>query len=158
MAPLNYLGIDYGSKRIGLAIGDDDIGVATPILAIGVQGQKQVLRDLELVLKERRVGAIVIGYPYNMNGSVGFKAKEVDAFVEVLEARFHLPVHRVDERLTTHQVESDLRAAGRKTKTDKKTRQSGEIDSRAASLILQDYLSLQNPMLLPEMDDMEEDY
>jgi putative Holliday junction resolvase len=160
---LNYLGIDYGSRRIGLAIGDGDIGVATPVQAIGVQGKKQVLRDLEQVIKMRHIHEIVIGYPYNMNGSVGFKAKEVDEFVSVLEQRFSLPVHRVDERLTTHQVECDLKAAGRKTKTDKKTRQSGEIDSRAAALILQDYLSLNAPQLLPdpfddEFDPMEEDY
>jgi putative Holliday junction resolvase len=66
---------------------------------------------------------------------VGFKAKEVDAFIAELEKRFRLPVHRVDERLSSHTVEQGLR--GQKKKP---SRQSGEIDSRAAALILQDFV------------------
>jgi putative Holliday junction resolvase len=66
---------------------------------------------------------------------VGFKAKEVDAFIAELEKRFRLPVHRVDERLSSHTVEQGLRAQKKKP-----SRQSGEIDSRAAALILQDFV------------------
>ena len=70
-----------------------------------------------------------------MDGSTGFKAKEVEAFIVKLKDRFSLPVATVDERLTSHQVEQQLKAQNRKL-----DRKSGEIDSRAASLILQDYL------------------
>lgn len=66
-----------------------------------------------------------------MDGSVGFKAREVDAFIENLEKRFRLPVHRADERLSSHSVEQRLK--GQKKKPDRK---SEEIDSRAAALIL----------------------
>ena len=70
-----------------------------------------------------------------MNGSVGFKAKEVDLFITELERRFRLPVHRVDERLSSHSVEQGL-----KFQKKKPSRQSGEIDSHAAALILQDFI------------------
>ena len=95
------------------------------------------MRQIESVIKARRVVRLVVGYPLNMDGSVGFKAKEVDEFIEVLEKRFKLPVHRVDERLSSHSVEQGLR--GQK----KPDRKSGEIDSRAAALILQDFVEEQ---------------
>ena len=78
---------------------------------------------------------LIVGYPLNMDGSVGFKAREVDEFIEAIEKRFRLPVHRVDERLSSHSVEQGLK--GQKRKPDRK---SGEIDSRAAALILQDFM------------------
>jgi putative Holliday junction resolvase len=93
------------------------------------------MRHIESMIQQRRAQALVVGYPLNMDGSVGFKAKEVDAFIEELEKRFRLPVHRVDERLSSHSVEQGLR--GQKKKP---SRQSGEIDSRAAALILQDFI------------------
>lgn len=141
---MNYLGIDYGEKRIGLSFGDE-IGVAVPIAALTQPSLKDRLNALAEVIKTRRISALVIGYPYNMDGSAGFKAREVDAFIERLEARFRLPVHRVDERLTSHQAQADLRQQGRSTRSDRKVRKSGDIDSRAAALILQDYLNQQAP-------------
>ena len=87
--------------------------------------------------------------PYNMNGSSGFKAKEVEAFIEQLKSRFQLPVTTVDERLTSHQVEQELKLQKRQV-----DRRSGEIDSRAAALILQDYLDQQlgQNLAMPEED------
>ena len=95
------------------------------------------------MIEERRITDLVVGYPYNMDGSAGFKAEEVDSFIDLLTERFGLHVHRVDERLTTHQAESDLKLASKKTKRNRKTRRSGEIDSRAAAIILQDFLDQQ---------------
>ncbi len=141
---MNILGIDYGTKRIGLAYGDE-LGVAVPVESIPVKSHAQVMEDLQKQIEKRNISALVIGYPLNMDSSVGFKAKEVDAFITKLEKCFGLPVYKADERLTTQQVESDLRSHGRKTKTDRKVRASGEIDSRAAALILQDYLDIRFP-------------
>lgn len=145
---MNYLGIDYGEKRVGLAFGDD-LGLAVPLPAAVESTQKKRLEHIVRVVKERRIQKIVIGYPYNMDGSVGFKAKEVDAFVVELNKLMDLPVSRVDERLTSHTVESQLKAMNRKA--DRKT---GEVDSRAAALILQDYLDQQVGTVLeyPEED------
>jgi len=131
---MNLLGIDWGEKRIGLAYADE-LGVALPLPAALAKTKKERLRHIEAVIARRRVTALVVGYPLNMDGSVGFKAKEVDAFIEELEKRFRLPVHRIDERLSSHSVEQGLRGEKRKP-----SRQSGEIDSRAAALILQDFV------------------
>ncbi|MEM8866675.1 MAG: Holliday junction resolvase RuvX [Verrucomicrobiota bacterium] len=131
---MNYLGIDWGEKRIGLAFANE-VGVAYPLPAATARSKKERLRQIEEAIHARSVDVLVVGYPLNMNGSVGFKAQEVDAFITDLEKRFRLPVHRIDERLSSHSVEQGLR--GRKKKPD---RRSGEIDSRAAALILQDFI------------------
>ncbi len=145
---MNYLGIDYGEKRIGLSFGDD-LGMAVPIpAAVEATVEKRLLHIGE-VIKQRKIKQLVIGMPYNMNGSKGFKAKEVDEFIKVLEEQFGLPIGQSDERLTSHQVEEQLKAQKRKV-----DRRSGEVDSRAATLILQDYLDqvLSQAMEIPEGD------
>jgi len=129
-----FLGVDYGEKRVGLAFGDD-LGLASPLPAAVERTKEARLVRIQKIITERRVTAIVIGYPYNMDGTVGFKAREVDQFVKLLEKRFGLPVHRIDERLTSHEAESRL-----KTKKKPPSRRSGEVDSLAAAIILQDYL------------------
>jgi putative Holliday junction resolvase len=79
-----------------------------------------------------------------MDGTAGFKAKEVDAFAERLRAEFKLPVHLVDERLTSYEAESTIAKSKRRS-----VRASGVIDSRAATLILQDFLNQQFPPAMP---------
>lgn len=146
---MRCLGIDYGEKRIGLACGDE-LGVATP-LAAAVQGTVAGRMDyIAELIEQRSVTDIVIGYPYNMDGTIGFKAREVDAFILLLEERFQLPVHRIDERLTSHQVETDMRLSGNR---ERALRRSGIVDSGAAAIILQDWLDLTlPPMELPGED------
>ena len=133
---MNYLGIDWGEKRIGLAFADE-IGVALPLPAAVEPTKKARLKHISDVIRQRSVATLVVGYPLNMDGSVGFKAEEVDAFIVELERRFQLPVHRVDERLSSHSVEQGYKGRRRPD------RQSGEIDSRAAALILQDFIEEQ---------------
>lgn len=134
---MNYLGIDWGEKRIGLAFADE-VGIAVPLPAAVAAAKQDRMAHIEQMITQRRVQALVVGYPLNMDGTVGFKAREVDAFIETLEKRFRLPVHRVDERLSSHSVEQGLK--GQKKKPSRK---SGEIDSRAAALILQDFIEAQ---------------
>ncbi|MDQ8180088.1 Holliday junction resolvase RuvX [Pelagicoccus sp. SDUM812005] len=141
---MRCIGVDYGERRVGVAYGDE-IGVATPLPAIVKATEAERIQALVDLAKERRATDFVFGYPYNMDGSVGFKAKEVDAFVEKLLKQIDLPVHRLDERLTSVEA-SKAFPKGR----DDELRRSGKIDSVAASLILQDYLN-QN-VELPEYD------
>lgn len=136
---MKCLGIDYGEKRIGLAYGDE-VGVAVPLPAALGHDLDTRLQAIEQTIRTRGIDRLVVGYPYNMDGTIGFKAKEVDAFIEQLEQRFALPVERVDESLTTHTVQQGLKATGRASKHTRKDRNSGHVDSRAAALILQDYL------------------
>ena len=136
---MKFLGIDYGTRRIGLATGDE-LGIATPIPALVEADPEARRRLLAAVVKTRRIQEIVLGLPLNMDGSTGFKAKETQAFAEELRAEFGLPVHLVDERLTSHIVES-----GMNQKQLREIRGKGIIDSRAAAVILQDYLDQRFP-------------
>lgn len=136
---MRCLGIDYGTKRVGLAHGDE-IGVATPLPALTDADPAVRWRRLGEVIRQRRISDLVLGYPYNMDGSVGFKAKEVDAFATRLRAEFGLPVHLVDETLTSAEAESSIARKDRRA-----VRDSGLVDSRAACLILQDFLDQKFP-------------
>lgn len=141
---MHCLGIDYGTKRVGLAHGDE-IGVATPLPALVDADETVRWRKLGELIKQRRFTDLVLGYPYNMDGSVGFKAKEVDAFAARLRAEFGLPVHLIDETLTSSEAESSIAKKDRRG-----VRDSGLIDSRAACLILQDYLDQKFPPQISE--------
>src|SRR3954471_18219042 len=104
---MRCLGIDYGTRRVGLAQGDE-IGVATPLPALVDADESVRWKKLGDLVRQRRITDLVLGYPYNMDGSVGFKAKEVDAFAAKLKAAFGLPVHLVDETLTSSEAESSI--------------------------------------------------
>jgi putative Holliday junction resolvase len=138
---MRFLGLDYGTRRIGLSFGDE-LGVATPLPALTSADAAQQWVGLQRVVKERRITELVLGYPLNMDETPGFKAKEVDAFAARLRAEFNLPVHLVDERLTSYEAESTIAKSKRR-----EVRASGIIDSRAATIILQDYLNLRFPEL-----------
>ena len=141
---MRCLGIDYGTKRVGLAHGDE-IGVATPLPALTDADEAVRWKKLGDLVRQRRITDLVLGYPYNMDGSVGFKAKEVDAFAARLRGEFGLPVHLVDETLTSAEAESSIARKDRRS-----VRGSGLIDSRAACLILQDWLDQQLPPPISE--------
>lgn len=131
---MRCLGIDHGARRFGLSYGDE-LGVATPLPALTDADPEKRWTALLAVIAQRRITDLVLGYPLNMDDSVGFKAKEVDVFAARLKAETKLPVHLVDERLTSYEAESTIAKSKRRD-----VRASGIIDSRAATLILQDFL------------------
>ena len=139
--PLRYLGIDYGARRWGLAYGDD-LGVATPLRALVQSDPARRWSALRTIVKDRRATDLVLGYPYNMDGSAGAKAKEVDFFAARLRAEFGLSVHLVDERLTSYEAEATIPKARRR-----EVRGSGIVDSRAATILLRDFLGQRHPLL-----------
>ena len=96
------------------------------------------MQQIEDTIVQQNAQVLIVGYPINMDGTIGPKAKEVDLFIEELIKRFNLPVERVDERLSSHTV-----LQGFKEEKTKPRRKSGEIDSRAAALILQDFIEAQ---------------
>jgi putative holliday junction resolvase len=136
---MRCLGLDYGTRRIGLSFGDD-LGVATPLLAITEADETKRWAALRAVVSQRRITDFVVGHPLNMDETVGPKAKEVEVFAARLRDAFGLPVHFVDERLTSYEAESTIAKAKRRD-----VRASGIIDSRAATIILQDYLNQKFP-------------
>jgi putative Holliday junction resolvase len=132
---MRYIGIDLGTRRIGLAFGDE-LGVATPLAALTAADPGERRSALLQVIRDRRADEIVIGHPLNMDDTVGPKAKEAELFAAQLSTELGKPVHLVDERLTSYEAESSIAKSKRRA-----VRASGIIDSRAATLILQDYLN-----------------
>jgi putative Holliday junction resolvase len=136
---MRCLGIDYGGKRIGLSYGDG-LGVAVPMPALTAATAEKRQLALAALVRARDITDFVLGLPLNMDGSTGPKAKEVEAFAAQLRADFGRPVHFVDERLTSYEAEDTIPKSRRRA-----VRASGLIDSRAATLILQDFLDQNIP-------------
>lgn len=136
---MRCLGIDHGTKRIGLSYGDE-LGVATPLPALTGADPARRHAALADVIRQRRITDLVIGLPLNMDDTAGPKAKEAETLAARLGMEFGLPVHLVDERLTSYEAESSIPKAQRRA-----VRASGVIDSRAATLILQDFLNQRFP-------------
>jgi putative Holliday junction resolvase len=132
---MRILGIDYGAKRIGLAVCDELEILARGIATVQSRGEERDLSEIGRYVREFAVGRIVVGYPYRLDGSRGIQCEKVDAFVEKLESAFPVPVERWDETLSTREAEDIL--AGRKVRAGKKRK---VVDRIAACLILQDYL------------------
>ena len=131
---MKCLGIDYGERRIGLSYGDE-LGVATPLPALTHADPETRMAALRALVVQRRITDFVLGLPLNMDDTEGFKAAEVKKFAARLKTEFNLPVHFIDERLTSHEAASTIPKSKRRD-----VRASGLIDSRAATLILQDFL------------------
>jgi putative Holliday junction resolvase len=136
---MRFLGVDPGSRRLGLAYGDD-LGVATPLAALVDADPGRSWAAFGKIVRDRKITDIVLGLPLNMDGSAGPKAAEASALAERLRAEFGLPVHLADERLTSYEAESTLPPSKRRA-----LRASGIVDSRAATLLLQDYLAERFP-------------
>jgi len=132
----NYLGIDYGTQRIGLAWADDLL-IALPVGAVPGVEREGCWEALAREIKQRSVTELVVGYPLHMDGTVGKRAEEVDHFIETLQKKFSLPVHRVDERLTS----SAAREAVGEGASVKGADKTGRIDATAACFILRDFLN-----------------
>lgn len=145
---MRCLGIDFGTVRIGLSYGDE-LGVAVPIPAATAATAAARLEQIAAEITGRRIEQLVVGYPLNMDGSTGFKAREVDAFIAQLEQRFGLPVVRLDERLSSYAADTPAAPGSKRGSRSKQAvmreRRSGERDSRAAAVILQDFLDQQAP-------------
>lgn len=143
---MRCLGIDYGTRRIGLSFGDE-LGVATPLPAIIDAAPEKRWSALLAMIHQRRVTDLVLGYPLNMDDTAGPKAKEAEALAARLREELNVPVHLIDERLTSYEAESTIAKSKRR-----EVRASGLVDSRAATLILQDFLDQQRPPPVPETE------
>ncbi|MBC7824215.1 MAG: Holliday junction resolvase RuvX [Candidatus Parcubacteria bacterium] len=132
---ISALGLDVGQKRIGVA-GCDGTGlIATGLTTIERKSFQQVIDELQVMIHDRQVQILIIGLPYNMDGSLGFQAKQVQKFARAISRALSLPVEYVDERLTSYQAEQLLHA-----ENISPSRNKGLIDRKAASLILQQWL------------------
>ncbi|MDR0647116.1 MAG: Holliday junction resolvase RuvX [Puniceicoccales bacterium] len=142
-----FIGIDYGSKCIGLSWGTLDLGVAVPLQAItDYASLGQVFEQLRRIMDEKGCDAFVIGLPLHMNGQAGMRVREVERFSVLLRQHFSLPIYFVDERLSTYTAQCLVGLKKVSIKKEKRQKRSGIVDSRAASIILQDFLDSKNTM------------
>jgi putative Holliday junction resolvase len=129
------LGIDFGEKRLGLALSDESRTLASPLAVYERKDIQSDLRFLGDLIARYQIAEIVLGLPLNMDGSLGPKAQQALEFKRALEESLKLPVHTFDERLTTAEAERALLEANMSRRQRKAKR-----DALAAVLILQGYL------------------
>lgn len=129
------LGLDVGSKRIGIAV-SDPLGVTAQGLAtLQRQNKRLDFEKLETLAREYSVAEVVVGFPLRMSGAEGTQAKKMRRFADELHARLHIPVHLWDERLTSAEANRLLR------ETDMSIQRRGQVvDQMAAVLILQSWM------------------
>ena len=137
-----FLGIDYGTVRIGLALSDPTGTLASPLPFLENQSPQQVTTALSELIQTHQITGLVIGIPRNMDGTYGPSAQKVRDFIGQIQKSISLPITPIDERLTTTQASKQLSGMGLNQKQLRK-----KVDSSSASLILQQYLDRNTPLL-----------
>lgn len=143
---MRTLGIDYGERRVGVAISDPFGMLATPLKVITVESVSHAVTEIADLSLQSEVEKIVVGLPLNMDGSRGAMVEAVEAFIKQLSKFTSCDIVTWDERLSTSQVERTLLDADMSRKRRKEVR-----DKLAAQVILQAYLDAQAEPL-PEVD------
>lgn len=156
--PVRYLGIDLGDKRTGLALGDGESGIASPLkgleIPVTADRGRALIEAIARVADEHRPGAVVVGLPLNMeDGSESPAARRVRDFSARLADRVGLPVLCHDERLSSREADWSMAGSGL-TRGQKKARR----DALAAAVILRDFLaSLRPPNRAADDDHADEE-
>jgi putative Holliday junction resolvase len=132
---MRILGLDYGEKRIGVAVSDELGFTAQGVTVLERKNRRTDMEALRRLIMEYEVEKVVVGYPVRMDGTKGIQCEKVDRFTRLLEETFGLPVFLQEELLTTKEAEEILREAG----TGRKKRKA-VVDKLAAVLILRSYL------------------
>ena len=130
---MRYLGIDYGERRMGLALCDPGETLVSPLCV--VEGRERFIRAVTDLIRTDRIEALVIGLPINMDGSRGFQAQRVQAFADQLAREVAIPILFQDERLSSYAARERL--GGLDLSRDKKRRL---LDAVAAAQILEAFL------------------
>lgn len=135
---MRVLGLDYGSRTVGVAISDPTGMIAQPLKTITREREsalRKTLGELAALVAEYQVEKIILGLPLNMDDTEGERAEKTREFAQKLQQRTDVPIQWMDERLTTMQAQEILDESGMKRSEQKRV-----IDQVAAQLILQTYL------------------
>lgn len=135
---MRVLAVDFGEVRVGLALSDETGTLASPLPTLRRRrGKRPPIKALEDLARDRGVAAVVFGLPLELDGSESDWTRQVRTVGEALADRLGVPVHFVDERLTSVEAERRVRGSGlRRSQREEKER----IDAEAATLILQRWL------------------
>ena len=134
------LGIDFGTRRIGLALSDPTGILASPLPFLENTGIKQVVSKLKEMVESQGIETIVVGLPRNMDGTYGPAVERVRSFIAQIQSEISAKIVTQDERLTTSQASRDLAGMGLSQKELRK-----KVDSSSATLILQQFLDRNQP-------------
>ncbi len=134
--PRTLLGFDFGTRRIGVALGQELTGTARPLTTLTSRDGGPDWATITRLIEEWQPAALVVGIPYHMDGSAMELTRLATRFGNRLRGRYNLPVFTVDERLTSAEAESVLREGGERL-------DRGAVDQVAAQLILQAWLDQQ---------------
>lgn len=143
---MRILGLDVGTKTIGIAVSDEMGWTGQGIGTIQRKNLRSDLQELAHYIKKYTVEKVAVGIPINMDGSIGTAAEQVFLFIEQLQGTFDLPIDTWDERLSTVEAERVLLEADMSRKKRKKV-----IDTIAAAIILQGYLDYINAKGAPPL-------
>jgi putative holliday junction resolvase len=138
---MRALGVDFGEVRVGMAVSDETGTLASPLPTLKRRrGKRPPLKAMEEAARLHEVEAVVFGLPLELDGSESDWTRQVRAVAQALGERLQLPVHLVDERMTSVEAERRVRASGHsKARREEKAR----VDAGAATLILQRWLDQQ---------------
>ena len=159
---MRYLAIDFGLRRLGLAISDDSGRLASPYAVRERRGTKADVADIITTLRGLGAQALLVGRPRStQEGQTGDSERAADAFVKALEnalraANVTIPIERWDERFSTREALGQLREVGISQKRGRGDSGSGGVDARAAAIILQGFLDAQQQKKHPQSDDVAE--
>lgn len=139
---MRYLGLDLGTKTLGIAISDRTGLIANPLTTLQFKNPSETIDHLRKIVSEENIGEIALGLPKNMDNSLGFAAERSLDFKKMLEREFTIPIVLVDERLSTVEAERYLLSADMSRKKRK-----GKIDAVAASVILNTHIRMKGRKL-----------
>lgn len=129
------LSLDYGEKRIGVAIGNSELKTSTPVKPVKNTDKKSLLANLKEIIDEYEVTFVVMGFPLNMDGSESLMSKRVNKFKNLIKTETGLEVKLIDERLTSFEAKEMLKTSRGDIRKSKDL-----IDSVSAHIILTEYL------------------
>jgi len=131
------LGIDYGDVRVGIALSDPMRIIAKPFSTI--KNNKDLISEIELLIKEFNVTDLIVGYPLGMKAQRTKQTEKVEDFIVSLKEKIKIPITPIDERLSSVSAASSLIQQGIKTGENK-----SKIDDTSAAIILQEFLDSKN--------------
>ncbi len=132
---MRVLAIDYGTKRVGLAVSDETQTIAQPLQFLSAEPAAKLLEQLQAVIAEKQIVEIIVGIPRNMNGTYGPAAEKTREWVASLKAFVAVPIRTWDERLTTVAAHRALIETGMR-----RDKRKERVDQTAAAILLQSYL------------------
>lgn len=134
---MRYLGLDLGTKTLGIAVSDRSNTLSSPLKILRFQSEdyNSTIDELKKIIEEYKITNIALGLPKNMDGSLGFAANRSLEYKKLLEENFNMEIALIDERLTSVSAHNILSNNGKKTISHK-----DKVDAVAASLILESYI------------------